>query len=164
MDSNADEIDSAIRLLAAGGLVAFPTETVWGIAADARQRDAVERLRRFKGRDPAQPISLLIAEPDELAALGCEVDARARGLIAAFWPGPVTLVLPLAPTSAFAPLANTGGGLGIRCSPHPVARGLALRAAVERARAYLLTAIKSAPGLGHGSGPVNHGHTVRPTD
>ena len=127
MPCDADELARVVERLAAGGLVAFPTETVWGIAADARQPAAVDRLRRFKGRDPAQPISVLVADPAELEPLGCEVGAPAHALIEGCWPGPVTLVLPVAgatPTTA-ARIANDGGGLGIRCSPHPVAGQLA---------------------------------------
>jgi L-threonylcarbamoyladenylate synthase len=140
---DADELERAIAVLAGGGLVAFPTETVWGIAADARRPEAVERLRRFKGRDPAQPISVLVDQPAELAGLGCAVDVVARALIEALWPGPVTLVLPVEPGTA-GPAARLvhraggggpeaagpgAGGLGVRCSPHPVARGLARAAA-----------------------------------
>ena len=126
------EIGRAIEMLAGGGLVAFPTETVWGIAADARQSAPVEQLRRFKGRDPAQPISLLVAGPEALAALGCRVGPQAEVLIAAFWPGPITLVLPCCPASLAPGFVNPDGGLAIRCSPHPVARSLARAAAAAR--------------------------------
>jgi L-threonylcarbamoyladenylate synthase len=126
---DADELARAIRVLAAGGLVAFPTETVWGLAADARQPGAVERLRHFKGRDPAQPISLIVADTGALSALGCTVGSAASALIEAFWPGPVTLVLPIAAEAPLAALAPAGGGLGIRFSPHPVAAALARAAA-----------------------------------
>ncbi|MEE2663137.1 MAG: L-threonylcarbamoyladenylate synthase [Myxococcota bacterium] len=134
-DAEPSELEHAIAVLAGGGLVAFPTETVWGIAADVLQPSAVEHLRHFKGRDPGQPMSLLIAEPAEAAALGCALDASARALIEAFWPGPITLVLPVPGLSSsgvarrVAGLASPDGLLGIRCSAHPVAAALARAAA-----------------------------------
>ena len=137
-DAEPAELEHAIAVLAGGGLVAFPTETVWGLAADALQPSALDRLRRFKGRDPAEPISLLVAEPAAAAALGCGIDANARALIDAFWPGPITLVLPgPAPGSRdaaqrVAGLANPDGSLGFRCSAHPVAAALPRAAAAAR--------------------------------
>ena len=133
MPSGADpagEIGRAVAVLSQGGLVAFPTETVWGIAADARSAPAVGRLRAFKGREAAQPISLLVSGPEALGPLACERDARAHALIEAFWPGPLTLILPCRGAGLAAGLVNPEGGLGIRCSPHPVAAALA-RAAAE---------------------------------
>jgi len=121
----AHDIEGAMGWLAQDGLVAFPTETVWGIAADARSDEAVEALRRFKGRDPQQPISLLVDGPSGLAELGCTLDSRGRALAEAFWPGPLTLVLPCRSHSLVAGLAGPGGGIGIRCSSHPVAQALA---------------------------------------
>ena len=126
----AEEVAHAVAELARGGLVAFPTETVWGIAAAGDCASAVARLRRFKGRDAAQPISLLVPDAGALALLGCEVDARAEALMASFWPGPLTLVLPCRSARLAEGLINEQGGLGIRCSPHPVAAALA-RAAAE---------------------------------
>ena len=90
----ANDLALAVATLADGGLVAFPTETVWGLAADGHCATAVAGLRRFKGRDAEQPISLLVPDASALARLGCEVDERAEALMASFWPGPLTLVLP----------------------------------------------------------------------
>lgn len=137
MPSVADaqaEIGRAIELLASGGLVAFPTETVWGIAADVQQSTAVEQLRCFKGRDPAQPISLLVSGPEALEPLGCQIGSEAEALIAVFWPGPITLVLPCRANQARfgAGIVNSDGGLAIRCSSHPVASALARAAAAAR--------------------------------
>lgn len=132
MPSAADpdgEIGRAVAVLQRGGLVAFPTETVWGIAADAGCAPAVARLRAFKGRETTQPISLLVSGPDALGPLACELDARASALIEAFWPGPLTLILPCRGVGLAAGLVNRDGGLGIRCSPHPVAAALAGAAA-----------------------------------
>jgi len=115
-------IDRAARVLLAGGLVALPTETVYGLGADAAQRDAVELIYATKGRPPGHP--LIVHVPD--VAQGrrwAQFDARAERLVAAFWPGPLTLVLPRAPA---APAWACGGqaSIGLRCPSHPVARAL----------------------------------------
>jgi L-threonylcarbamoyladenylate synthase len=128
---------AAIERLRAGGLVAFPTETVWGLGADARSAAALERLRRWKGRGEAQPVAILVEGVASLAALGLVADTAARRLADAFWPGPLTLVLPC--RAAFAPgVARADGAVGVRCSPHPVAAALA--AAAARAGVGPLTA------------------------
>ncbi|MFP8873054.1 MAG: L-threonylcarbamoyladenylate synthase [Myxococcota bacterium] len=124
-----DEVVRAIDLLAANGCVAFPTETVWGLAACARSEVAVSRLRAFKGRAEARPISLLVPDAEGLGAVGFELSSAARHLMDTFWPGPLTLVLPC--TASFAPgIAREDGAVGLRCSPHPVAAALS-RAARE---------------------------------
>jgi L-threonylcarbamoyladenylate synthase len=114
--------DAADRI-ARGGLVAYPTETVWGLAADARSDAAVDRLRAFKGRGPA-PISILVADAAALEALGFRPGAAARQLAATFWPGPLTLVLPCLEPFASG-IARDDGAVGVRCSSHPLARALA---------------------------------------
>ena len=116
--------DDAVAWIGGGGLVAFPTETVWGLAADARSEPAVERLRRFKGRADEAPLSILVTGLPALAPLGLRVDAAARRLAEAFWPGPLTLVLACAGGFA-AGVARADGALGVRCSPHPAAAALA---------------------------------------
>jgi len=123
-------LDEAMEVLRAGKLVAYPTETVWGIAASARSEPAVSMLRGWKGRESAQPISILISEPSVLVSLKFEVSPLAERLITCFWPGPLTLVLPC--SENFAPtIARVDGAVGVRCSPHPAARALALRAERE---------------------------------
>ncbi|MCX7229919.1 MAG: L-threonylcarbamoyladenylate synthase [Burkholderiales bacterium] len=115
-------IDRAARVLLAGGLVALPTETVYGLGADAAQRDAVDRIYLTKGRPPGHP--LIVHVPDLVQARRwAEVDTRAERLVAAFWPGPLTLVLTRA---AGAPAWACGGqaSIGLRCPSHPVARAL----------------------------------------
>ncbi|MCA9511746.1 MAG: Sua5/YciO/YrdC/YwlC family protein, partial [Myxococcales bacterium] len=110
------EIARAAERIAAGGLVAFPTETVWGLAADAASASALAALARFKGRPLAQATSVLVSGPERLAALALDVDARARAWIDAFWPGPLTLVLPSRAPDALAPgIANARGEVGVRC-------------------------------------------------
>ena len=123
-------LHDCVETLRAGGLVAYPTETVWGLGACASSAAAVARLRAWKGRDEGKPISVLVAAPFALDELGFEISPQARRLIRAFWPGPLTLVLR---TSApFAPgVARADGAVGVRCSSHPGAAALA--AAAQRA-------------------------------
>jgi L-threonylcarbamoyladenylate synthase len=116
--------EAAIERVAAGGLVGFPTETSWGLGADARSEAALAGLRRWKGREAEKPISLLVAGAADLARLGAQLTPAARRLAAAFWPGPLTLVVRCEARLA-AGIAGPGGGVGLRCSPHPVAAALA---------------------------------------
>jgi len=128
----------AVRRVAAGGLVAFPTETVWGLGADATSARAVARLRAWKGRDADRPVALLVEALDAAEARGVEPTPLARCLAAAFWPGPLTLVVP-APRARFAPgVAGADGAVGLRCSPEPTA--VALARALARAGVGPLTA------------------------
>lgn len=120
----------AVARLAAGGLVAYPTETAWGLGADASSAPALKALLRFKGRDGGKPVSVLVEGAEALQRLGAELSPEARALVETFWPGPLTLVVRL--RARLAPgIAAPGGGVGLRCSPHPVARELARLAAKE---------------------------------
>lgn len=120
-------IDAALDQLADRGLVAYPTETVWGLGALARSAQALARLREWKGRAEAQPISVLVGNSAAIESGGFVVDDRVRRVVAAFWPGPLTLVLRN--REIYAPgVANADGAIGVRCSPHPVAAALALGA------------------------------------
>jgi len=115
---------AALERIRAGGLVAYPTETVWGLGADACSDAAVASLRRWKGRAEDAPISVLVDAPDALDALGCEPRPAAGRLAEAFWPGPLTLVLRCARRFA-AGVARDDGAVGLRCSSHPVASAFA---------------------------------------
>lgn len=114
----------AAALLAAGGLVAFPTETVYGLGGDARSDTAVARIFEAKGRPRFNP--LIVHLPDLAAAERIAVfDHRARTVAAAFWPGPLTLVLPLRPGAGVSPLVTAGlDTVALRVPAHPVARAL----------------------------------------
>lgn len=114
----------AAAILAAGGLVALPTETVYGLAADARSDRAVAGIYDAKGRPSFNP--LIVHLPDVAAARRIAVfDPRAEALAAAFWPGPLTLVLPLRPGSGISALVTAGlPTVALRVPAHPVARAL----------------------------------------
>lgn len=121
-------IARAAALLAAGEAVAIPTETVYGLAADARSGPAVARIYAAKERPSFNPLIVHLADADaaeRIAVFG----AQARALAQAFWPGPLTLVLPLREGAGIAPLVTAGlGTVALRLPAHPVARRL-LRAA-----------------------------------
>jgi L-threonylcarbamoyladenylate synthase len=115
---------AAARCLAAGGLVAFPTETVYGLGADAGNAAAIARLYQAKGRPSFNP---LIAHVGSLGSAMriARFDARAIALAEAFWPGPLTLVLPRAVDCPVADLATAGlETVAIRVPAHPVARDI----------------------------------------
>ena len=117
-------VTAAARILAEGGLVAFPTETVYGLGADAANPAAIARLYQAKGRPAFNP---LIAHVGELSAARqiAGFDATALALAEAFWPGPLTLVLPKTPDCAVADLATAGlDTVAIRIPAHPVARDI----------------------------------------
>ena len=112
----------AARCLAAGGLVAFPTETVYGLGADATNAAAVARLYQAKGRPAFNPLIAHIRDI-EAARQIAQFDAPAMALAKAFWPGPLTLVLPKSKGCVVADLATAGlDTIAIRVPAHPVAR------------------------------------------
>ncbi len=117
-------LSAAAGVLSAGGLVAFPTETVYGLGVDARSTVAVARLYDAKGRPSFNPLIVHVASL-EAAERYVEFDDAARALAAAFWPGALTLVLPLKPDAGISPLVTAGlDTLAIRVPDHAVAQGL----------------------------------------
>lgn len=114
----------AARVIARGGTVAVPTETVYGLAARADDDAAVAGIYRAKGRPDFNP--LIVHVPDVTAAKAFAVfDERARHLAQAFWPGPLTMVLPLREGARLAPAVNAGlPTVAIRCPAHPVMQAL----------------------------------------
>ncbi len=125
-------LSQALAHLQQKKILAYPTETVWGMAVDASSQAAVEMLRRWKGRDDGRPISVLVSGEASLARLGVVASASAQALMQAFWPGPLTLVLPTDPIESanhLAPgIARADGAIGFRCPEHPLARALVLEA------------------------------------
>ncbi len=117
-------IAQAIAALRAGEVVVYPTETFYGIGADAFAPAALERIFAIKGRDAARTIALIVHDNEAAFAIAREVPQNARALARAFWPGPLTLVMP-ARAGLPAALIGPDGGVGVRVSSHPVARALA---------------------------------------
>jgi len=111
---DAGKIAHAARLLQSGALVAFPTETVYGLGADARNPEALARLTAVKGRREGKPYSLLVPSLRHAEAIAGGFTRIARKLARAYWPGPLTLVVP----------RRGGGTVGLRLPDHPVARAL----------------------------------------
>ena len=117
-------IEAAAACLAGGGLVAFPTETVYGLGADARNDKAVARLYAAKGRPAFNPLIAHVGSIEAARRLG-RFDGAAEKLANAFWPGPLTLVLPKQPDCAVSNLALAGlDSVAVRLPAHPVARAL----------------------------------------
>lgn len=124
LSPTSSDLERAATLLREGALVAFPTETVYGLGGDARSDQAVARIFEAKGRPSFNP--LIVHVPDLAAARGfvAFTDAAER-LAAAFWPGPLTLVLPLRPESRLSPLVSAGlPTAAVRVPAHPVAQAL----------------------------------------
>ncbi len=128
----------AAAVLAEGGLVAFPTETYYGLAADLARASALARLGELKGREAGKPFALIGADVGQALSLAAEVPALARELMARHWPGPLTLVLT-ARSGLPRAVVSPDGGVGVRVSPHPVAAGLA------RALGRVVTATSANP-------------------
>ena len=119
----AATIEQAVAALRRGELVGMPTETVYGLAADASNPDAVRGIFALKGRPAEHPLIVHLGHADDLPRWARTVPAAAQALAAAFWPGPLTLILPRQPT---VPDAVTGGQdtVGLRCPAHPLALAL----------------------------------------
>lgn len=128
MAESADAVAAASAALAAGGLVVFPTETFYGIGARALAATAVHAVASLKARagdaaTDAKPIGLIVAERAMIDLVVTRVPAAAEALMARFWPGPLTLVLPARRDLPPALAAGTGH-VGVRVSSHPIARAL----------------------------------------
>lgn len=121
-------LKQAAQRLAAGELVAFPTETVYGLGARADDDGAVARIFQAKGRPSDHPLIVHVAEPAAAARFAADWPARAQRLVEAFWPGPLTVIVPRAPGCATA-AAGGQDTIGLRCPAHPVAHALLTEAA-----------------------------------
>ncbi|RUP24573.1 MAG: threonylcarbamoyl-AMP synthase [Curvibacter sp.] len=116
-------VQSAAQALARGELVGLPTETVYGLAADAGSDPAVARIFTAKGRPSDHPLIVHVAGAEGVNAFAREVPVFAQRLIQAFWPGPLTLILPRRPEAGAAAAAGQDS-VGLRCPSHPVAHAL----------------------------------------
>lgn len=119
----AASIEAAARCLERGELVAFPTETVYGLGADAENPQAVAKIYAAKGRPADHPVIVHLAQNADLSYWAADIPAVAHQLTRAFWPGPLTLILKRA---ASIPDAVSGGQdtIGLRCPSHPIAQAL----------------------------------------
>ncbi len=116
-------IARAVQSLAQGELLGLPTETVYGLAADALRDEAVARIYAAKGRPADHPLIVHVASAAQVPLFARDVPAFAQRLMDAFWPGPLTLILPRQPGAA---TASAGGqaSIGLRCPSHPVAQAV----------------------------------------
>ncbi len=114
LEADHDLLREAAEVIRAGGIVAFPTETVYALAVAADSPDALERLKRAKGRDEAKPFQLLVSGIADVEVRVSPLPDKARALMERFWPGPLTVVI------------QTGGGaaIGFRAPAHPIAQAV----------------------------------------
>src|SRR4029078_13456997 len=117
------DINQAVAILRSGGLVAMPTETVYGLAADARNPEALRKIFLAKQRPSDHPLIVHIADMEQLPQWTSAVSALAQKLARAFWPGPMTLILPKA-DSVLDLITGKQTTIGIRIPNHPVAQAL----------------------------------------
>jgi len=110
----------AVAALQRGDLVVLPTDTVYGIAADAFSPDAVDRLLAAKGRGRDMPVPVLVGDARGLSGLAADVTEQMHALVEAHWPGPLTLIVPAAPSLVW-DLGETRGTVAVRMPQHPVA-------------------------------------------
>ncbi len=118
------EMVRAVEILRSGGLVAFPTETVYGLGADASSEPAVARLYRVKGRPIDHPVIVHVADLSALDEWGCDVPDAARDLAEAFWPGPLTLVVTRRPGVGADAVSAGRATVALRVPAQPVALAL----------------------------------------
>lgn len=124
VNPESDLISQAVAVLKDGGVIAYPTETFYGLGVDATNEKAVERLFAVKGRDFKNPIPVVVGEVAALDRIVMGIPVIGRELIERFWPGPLTLIFRAAPSIPDRLTAGTGK-IGIRISSHPIARLLA---------------------------------------
>jgi L-threonylcarbamoyladenylate synthase len=124
-DKNSEEtiLTRAAEILAGGGVIAYPTETFYGLGADATNEKAIEKIFAVKGRNFKNPISLIIGQADDIYPLVQDVPETAKKLMTAFWPGALTIIFSAA--DKISPLLTAGSGkIGLRVSSHPGAQGI----------------------------------------
>ena len=139
VSADFDDLEAARAVLGREGVVVYPTETLYGLGADATSAAALRRVADLKGRDAGKPILVLVASREMLGTIVARVPEGAEALMRRFWPGPLTLVLPA--REGLSPLLTGGsGGIGVRISSHPLARRL-----VERL-GHPLTSTSANPG------------------
>ena len=121
--NHAADLTAAVSALKRGEVIVFPTETLYGLGADALNFSAVEKVFHLKGRDPNNPFPVLVADLAMVDSLVAAISPLAKLLMTRYWPGPLTLVLP-ARTEIPRALVNSRGGIGVRLSSQPLATEL----------------------------------------
>lgn len=122
-DQRTEALSTCAAVVGRGGLVVLPTDTVYGVGADAFSATAVQALLDAKGRGRQMPPPVLVAGPEVLAALAVEISAEVRALTEAFWPGALTVVVWAQPSLSW-DLGETGGTVAVRVPDHDLARDL----------------------------------------
>lgn len=145
---SSEQIEEAARALDRGALVAFPTETVYGLGADASSPEAVASIYAAKGRPSNHPVIVHVADQEQASRWVEHLPEQAKALMQAFWPGPLTLILKRAP---WVDTCVSGGQdtIGIRCPSHPVAHALLRAFARLRGQRPAGVAAPSANRFGH---------------
>jgi L-threonylcarbamoyladenylate synthase len=118
--SEEDIIIRAVKILTDGGVIAYPTETFYGLGVDAASEQAIQKIFSVKGRDFRNPISLIIGRSDDVYPLVRDVPESAKKLMASFWPGALTIVFS-ASDNVSGLLTAGSGKIGLRVSSHPIA-------------------------------------------
>ena len=121
-----DDLERAVASLERGGTIVYPTETVYGLGADATSESALQRLAALKQRDRGKPIAVLVSSREMLEQIVAAVPVAAARLIDEFWPGPLTLAFP-AKGGVSAVLTGGSGTVAARISSHPIAQALVER-------------------------------------
>jgi L-threonylcarbamoyladenylate synthase len=120
----SEEVARAADVLRGGGLVAFPTETVYGLGADASNANAVRRLYAVKGRPANHPVIVHVGDAAQLDAIGRDIPAIARELASEFWPGPLTIVVHRRPEAVADEVTGGRATVAVRVPDHPLALAL----------------------------------------
>jgi L-threonylcarbamoyladenylate synthase len=120
-EAKAKNLTDAVAALRRGDVIVFPTETLYGLGADALNSSAVGKVFQLKSREPNQPFPVLVSDRSMLESLVGQIVPLADNLMARFWPGPLTLVLPARPEIPKL-LMNSAGGVGVRISSQPIAQ------------------------------------------
>ncbi len=120
-----EKIESIVACIIKGGVVAIPTETVYGLAVDSTNKDALSRLRSLKKRPSDKPFTLQIGSAASLEALGCEVSVRAHRLISKYWPGALTVIFALRDKALIdVRCRSQEGTLGVRMPNNAIAKAV----------------------------------------
>jgi len=126
IDKESEEkiVAQAVKILVDGGIIAYPTETFYGLGADAANEKSIEKIFFVKGRDFKNPISLIIGKPDDIYPLVQDIPESAKKLMYTFWPGALTIVFSA--SNKVSPMLTAGTGkIGLRISSHPIANAIA---------------------------------------